>query len=139
MYYLSANYVISKKNEKILVLVKKVPNEKEQIMVIVIWDAINEKMATYSFQKLKEILGPHGIHQARGCEFNSQINCTCQGVDKQGASISLGCSFQGHVNACKFKVHMFIILTLFISMPQKLLCESLNVFLVKNILSKIHI
>ena len=108
MYYLSANYVISKKNEKILVLVKKVPNDKEQIMVIVIWDAINQKMAKYSFQQLKEILGPYGIHQPRGCEFNSQINCVCQGVAKQGASISLGCSFQGHLNACKFKVGSYL-------------------------------
>ena len=47
--------------------------------------------------------GPYGIHVPRGCEFNNELNCHCNGTTKQGASVSLGCSYQSRHNACKFK------------------------------------
>ena len=49
------------------------------------------------------ISGPYGIHTPRNCEFNSALNCHCNGTVAQGASVSLGCSFQSRINACKFK------------------------------------
>ena len=105
----AANYIIKRAKEKVLVLIKTVPNLEVQVVAIVLWQAIPEQMANFVFDQLHTILGPHGIHTPRGCEFNQEISCVCQGIQKTGASISLGCSYQGHINACKFKVSICMV------------------------------
>ena len=100
----AAKYVIKRKTEKVLVLSKIVPNFHAQIVAIIIWNCIPEKLAKHCYHQLSNILGRHGVHAPRKCEFNEEITCVCNGVDLQGASISLGCSYQGLVNGCKFKV-----------------------------------
>ena len=86
-----------------MVVAKKTPNDLIQIIAIICWDGIKQEMATYSYHQLAPILGPHGIHASRKCEYNAEVNCLCQGIEKQGASISFGCSFQSHLFSCKWR------------------------------------
>ena len=74
------------------------------MVAIIIWDCIPHDLAKHCFLQLSQILGRYGIHMARNCEFNQELNCLCNGTEKQGASVTLGCSYQGLVNSCKFKV-----------------------------------
>ena len=55
-----ANHIISRGQEKVLVLAKLIPDFNFQIVLIVKWESVPMEVANYSFEHLRSILGNVG-------------------------------------------------------------------------------
>ena len=52
-----ANHILTRGQEKVLVLTKPIPNFQVQIVIILLWNGIPLEMANYCFAQLRGILG----------------------------------------------------------------------------------
>ena len=92
-----------RKSEKFLVLYKGT-RWNLQVVAIIEWEAMEQSDGDVAYHLLRKPVSRYGISSKRGCEFNANKTCDCQGQDhlKKGSSVVFGCTKAPYTNVCKF-------------------------------------